>query len=49
LLAEWLPYPPRVDVSTLGDAAVLMGALAVGLDSALDNVFVNRPRAARAG
>ena len=27
----------------LGEAAVLMGALAVGLRSALDNVFVNRP------
>ena len=30
LLAEWLPYPPRVEVSSLGDAAVLTGALAVG-------------------
>jgi len=27
---------------------VLMGALAVGLRSALDNVFVNRPRSMRA-
>ena len=42
LLAEWLPYPPRVEISSLGDAAVLMGALAVGLRSALDNVFVSR-------
>ena len=42
LLAEWLPYPPRVEVSSLGEAAVLTGALAVGLHSALDNVFVNR-------
>lgn len=43
-LAEWLPYPPEVVVSTLGDAPVLMGALAVGLRSALDNVFaVKRP------
>jgi predicted NBD/HSP70 family sugar kinase len=48
LLAEWLPYPPQVEVSSLGEAAVLTGALAVGLRSALDNVFVNRPRAARA-
>ena len=46
LLAEWIPYPPRVEISSLGEAAVLMGALAVGLQSALDNVFVNRPRAA---
>src|SRR5207237_6392781 len=28
LLAEWLPYPPRIEVSTLGEAAVLTGALA---------------------
>jgi predicted NBD/HSP70 family sugar kinase len=45
LLAAWIPYPPRVEISSLGEAAVLMGALAVGLRSALDNVFVNRPRA----
>jgi predicted NBD/HSP70 family sugar kinase len=46
-LAAWMPYPPRVETSSLGEAAVLMGALAVGLRSALDNVFVNRPRAVR--
>ena len=46
LLSEWIPYPPRVEISTLGESAVLMGALAVGLRSALDNVFVNRPTAA---
>jgi predicted NBD/HSP70 family sugar kinase len=44
LLGEWLPYPPRVEVSSLGEAAVLTGALAIGLRSALDNVFVNRTR-----
>jgi len=43
LLAEWLPYPPRAEVSSLGDAGVLTGALSVGLNAALDNVFVNRP------
>ena len=43
-LAEWVPYPPRVEVSSLGEAAVLTGALAIGLRSALDNVFVNRTR-----
>jgi predicted NBD/HSP70 family sugar kinase len=48
LLNEWIPYPPRVEISSLGEAAVLMGALAVGLRSALDNVFVNRPQSARA-
>jgi predicted NBD/HSP70 family sugar kinase len=42
LLAGWLPYPPRVEVSSLGDGAVLMGALAVGLRSALESVFVTR-------
>ena len=47
LLARWVPYPPRVEVSILGQAAVLTGALAVGLRSALDNVFVNRQRPAR--
>jgi predicted NBD/HSP70 family sugar kinase len=49
LLTEWLPYPPRVEISSLGDAAVLTGALAVGLRAARDNVFVNRNRAATAG
>jgi predicted NBD/HSP70 family sugar kinase len=42
LLRDWLPYPPRVEVSSLGDAAVLTGALSVGCRAALDSVFVNR-------
>jgi predicted NBD/HSP70 family sugar kinase len=42
LLADWIPYPPRVEVSSLGEAAVLMGALAIGLRSALDNVHQSR-------
>ena len=42
LLAEWLPFPPRVEVSGIGDAAVLMGALAVGLGLARERVFANR-------
>ena len=46
-LAERCPYPPQVEVSSLGDAAVLTGALALGLRRALDDVFVNRSRAAR--
>jgi predicted NBD/HSP70 family sugar kinase len=41
-LAEWLPYPPRLEVSTLGEAAVLTGALAVGVDAARENVFSRR-------
>jgi predicted NBD/HSP70 family sugar kinase len=42
LLREWMPYPPRLEISALGEAAVLMGALATGLQSALDNVFETR-------
>ena len=38
-LARWMPYPPRVEVSTLGEGAVLAGALAFGLRYSLDNVF----------
>jgi predicted NBD/HSP70 family sugar kinase len=41
LLARWVPYPPRVEISTLGEAAVLTGALAVALRSALETVVVN--------
>jgi hypothetical protein len=41
-LAEWLYYPPRVELSSLGDGAVLAGALAVGLRAALDDVLVRR-------
>jgi predicted NBD/HSP70 family sugar kinase len=48
LLAAWIPYPPQIEISSLGEAAVLMGALAVGLRSALDNVFVNRSRSLHA-
>jgi predicted NBD/HSP70 family sugar kinase len=44
LLHSWIPYPPQVDVSSLGEAAVLTGALAIGLRTALDNVFVARPQ-----
>jgi predicted NBD/HSP70 family sugar kinase len=46
-LGEWVPYPPRVEVSSLGEAAVLTGALSVGVRGALDNVFVNRVRGTR--
>ncbi len=42
LLTDWLPFPPRVEVSGLGDAAVLMGALAVGLGTARERVLANR-------
>ena len=39
LLNDSLPYPPRLEASSLGDAAVLSGALAVARDAALDSVF----------
>jgi predicted NBD/HSP70 family sugar kinase len=42
MLSEWLPFPPQVEVSSLGDAAVLSGALALGLRHARDNVFARR-------
>ena len=48
LLADWIPYPPRVEVSALGEAAVLTGALSVGVGQALDSVFDNRARPPRA-
>jgi predicted NBD/HSP70 family sugar kinase len=41
-LRAWLPSPPRVEASSLGDAAVFTGGLAVGLRAARENVFVNR-------
>ena len=46
-LADWLPYPPNVVVSSLGDAAVLSGALAVGLRRR--STTSSTARAARAG
>jgi predicted NBD/HSP70 family sugar kinase len=48
LLSGWLPYPPRVEVSSLGEAAVLTGALAHGRRAALENVFL-KSRARRVG
>ena len=42
LLADWLPYPPRIEVSGIGEAAVLTGALAVGLELAQERVLANR-------
>ena len=42
-LADSLPFPaPRVEVSALGEAAVLEGALAAGVDGALERVFQRR-------
>jgi predicted NBD/HSP70 family sugar kinase len=45
-LEDWLPFPaPRVEVSALGETAVLEGALAAGLAAALEQVFDRRSRA----
>jgi predicted NBD/HSP70 family sugar kinase/DNA-binding CsgD family transcriptional regulator len=44
LLSRWVPFPPRVEASSLGEAAILTGALSVGVRQALDDVFVNRAR-----
>src|SRR5262245_15826905 len=41
-LDGWIPYPPRIEVSSLGEAAVLTGALAFGLRHALDDVVDRR-------
>jgi predicted NBD/HSP70 family sugar kinase len=44
-LEEWLPFPPpQVEVSALGEAAVLEGALAAGVDTTLESVFERRAR-----
>jgi len=45
-LDGWLPSPaPRIEVSALGEAAVIEGALAAGVDTALERVFQRRVRA----
>jgi predicted NBD/HSP70 family sugar kinase len=41
-LQGWLPYPPTIDVSSLGESAILTGALAQAVRGALDNVFARR-------
>lgn len=46
-LDDWLPFPaPRIEVSALGEAAVLEGALSAGVDAALERVFRRRARRA---
>jgi predicted NBD/HSP70 family sugar kinase len=42
VLGRRLPYPPTVEVSELGESAVLMGALSLALQAALDNVADRR-------
>ncbi|HEY7421237.1 MAG TPA: ROK family transcriptional regulator [Gaiellaceae bacterium] len=44
-LGDWLPFPPpRVEVSALGEAAVIEGALAAGVAAALERLFRRRVR-----
>jgi hypothetical protein len=38
-LRQLLPFRPRVAISALGDDAVLLGALAVALEAAREQVF----------
>jgi predicted NBD/HSP70 family sugar kinase len=45
-LEGWLPFPaPRLEVSALGEAAVMEGALSAGVDTAVERVFARRARA----
>jgi len=48
LLDRWIPFPPSVAVSSLGEAAVLSGALALALRHALDDVVERRGARVRA-
>jgi len=41
-LAARVPYPPRVEVSALGDAAVLTGAVSVATRAALEQILTLR-------
>jgi predicted NBD/HSP70 family sugar kinase len=44
-LDGWLPSPgPRIEVSALGETAVLEGALAAGVEATLERVFERRAR-----
>jgi predicted NBD/HSP70 family sugar kinase len=44
-LDGWLPFPaPRVEISALGEGAVIEGALASGAEAALDRVLQRRAR-----
>ena len=38
-IAEIVPFPPRLEISTLGDSGILVGALRVGISQARDLVF----------
>lgn len=42
LVAEIVPYPPRIEVSQLGDRGILLGALKLATEEACDTVFNQR-------
>lgn len=42
LVSEILPYPPRIEVSQLGDRGILVGALQLATVEACDVVFASR-------
>jgi predicted NBD/HSP70 family sugar kinase len=48
LARERLPYPPRLEVSALGDGAVLTGAAALGASEAVEKLIRERTKAATA-
>jgi predicted NBD/HSP70 family sugar kinase len=39
LVSEIVPFPPRIEVSTLGDTGILVGALNIATQHACDRVF----------
>jgi predicted NBD/HSP70 family sugar kinase len=42
LVGKILPYPPRIEISQLGDRGILVGALRIATAQACDIVFKNR-------
>ena len=47
-VARAVPFAPRIEVSTLGDQAVLLGGVALGTSLAQDTVFAQRSNAYQA-
>ena len=39
MVSEIVPFPPRIEVSTLGDTGILVGALNIATQLACDRVF----------
>lgn len=42
LVAQAVPFAPRIEISTLGDAGILVGALSIATREACDNVFAHK-------